>query len=947
MKKRLLALALAAFMILPALASMPLTVSAAEVMPANTVAVDLNLSASDGSAAEITVGKTTYGVIVGQTGFKTLSAALNAVPAGGTVLLAAGTYTEGVTIKKDVTILGPKAGINPNVPGAKPTDKWTRNPERGEGEAVLGTSWHMGINATVDNYKGATYDCHNITVDGIAVKAGGMFRSNFGEEGYITINYKNIFVADYTQNNGNGPFYCLSYYPDKATNLYKRNINAENIRFEKQVGTPGFNLTVENFNAKGIYFDENSTGEMFRFISISDTSKTKTAVNISITDSMFRQKINKILNCNLSETAQYAFNKDIGQREKVTVTIKNNYFINNDCGAASNNNIIVPQVYTENVFFNITDNVFMQEGTVSDNFIAIHGATGTLPLGEKFVVERNRFVNIPTALSMNKTTTPFDLSGNYFVDGAGVPQKPVVVGLEKSEWWFMDYEMTQKSDVVGSVLDGVPSTGTVDKTNKTIKDTVTTDTYEFKIKTEKFNTLTVYSDKELKNAVSNPVKLYAETSTFYVKVASNDGKAYDVYTATITTSNPDKLTYDLATQVRFFGRTYNDSGTYFFNWSSAGFEFNFKGSGAKATIVSSAPGGGNTAYIKIYVDGVEQSDVALLSKSQEVVLAKNLDPNVEHTVKVVKRTNARSSSAGVKNLVLTDGEKLAPPATPERLIEFVGDSITVGYSTSSEASMSSSWSTATEDSTKTYSEQIAKAFSADYHVIAVSGRGIVRNYGNTTERLIPLLYQSLDDYNLEGVKYDFERKADVIVINAGTNDASGTVKDLTATEFKAAVKSFLLDVRAKNPDAEIIYAYGMMSTGWMTEIKSVVNELRAAGDTHITFLQLEACSSSEKGIASHPTAEAYVSRGEKLIELIAQKTGWKAGEEPETTKTPETTKEPETTAAPVTNTPETTTAPTTTETPKSQGGCGSVIGLGAVVAASAAAAVIVKKKKED
>ena len=291
MKKRFLAFALAAFMIVPALTGLTFTASAAETVPANTVVVDLALSAADGSAAEITVGKTTYGVIVGQTGFKTLSAALNAVPAGGTVLLAAGTYTEGVTIKKDVTILGPKAGINPNVPGAKPTDKWTRNPERGEGEAVLGTSWHMGINANSKE----VYDCHNITVDGIAIKAGGMFRSNFGEEGYITINYKNILVADYTQNSGNGPFYCLSYYPDKATNLYKRNINAENIRFEKQVGTPGFNLTVENFNAKGIYFDENSTGEMFRFISISDTSKTKTAVNISITDSMFRQKINKIL----------------------------------------------------------------------------------------------------------------------------------------------------------------------------------------------------------------------------------------------------------------------------------------------------------------------------------------------------------------------------------------------------------------------------------------------------------------------------------------------------------------------------------------------------------------------------------------------------------------------------------------------------------------------------
>jgi hypothetical protein len=143
-----------------------------------------------------------------------------------------------------------------------------------------------------------------------------------------------------------------------------------------------------------------------------------------------------------------------------------------------------------------------------------------------------------------------------------------------------------------------------------------------------------------------------------------------------------------------------------------------------------------------------------------------------------------------------------------------------------------------------------------------------------------------------------------------------------------------------------------MTTKFATDMQAVVNELRTEGDAHISYIQLQQCTTAERAIG-HPTREAYVSRGEKLIELIAQKTGWKAGEEPETTtpptttKTPDTTKEPETTTAPATNAPETTTAPTTTETPKAQGGCGSVIGVGAVVAASAAAAVIVKKKKED
>ena len=235
-----------------------------EVIPADTVAVDLKLSGDKGAPADIKIGDKTYTVIIGSTGFNTLSAALEAVPAGGTVLLAAGTYSEGVTIKKDVTILGPKAGIDPNVRGAEKTDDWTRNPLRGEGEAVLTTSWHVGINAP----NNAVYDCHNVTIDGIAITGAGMLRSNYGKEGYINLTYKNFLVYGYTTAN-NGPFYCYPFYPDKATNDYSRTLVCENIRFEGQSTAPGFNLTVDNLDASGIYFDAASTAKMFMFLSMS------------------------------------------------------------------------------------------------------------------------------------------------------------------------------------------------------------------------------------------------------------------------------------------------------------------------------------------------------------------------------------------------------------------------------------------------------------------------------------------------------------------------------------------------------------------------------------------------------------------------------------------------------------------------------------------------------
>lgn len=920
----------------------PLTLPAsADLLPGDTVVVDASLTGADGTMLDVVIGDNVWSVIIGTTGFSKVSDALDVLPAGGTLILAAGTYGESVTITKDITILGPKAGIDPNVRGANKTDDWTRNPARGEGEAVLTTSWHVGVNAG----NKTVYDCRNVTIDGIAVSGAGMLRSNYGGEGNITLTYKNILVTGYTTNN-NGPFYCYSYYPDKSTNNYSRALIAENIRFEGQTTAPGFNLTVDSMDASGIYFDSASTGKMFGAITMSSAAQSGVEVTYTVRDSMFRQKTNQILNCNLTPASGgHNFNKNVANCAKITVNITGNVFADNDSGAATNNNLIVPQIKSDNVYFNITDNVFTQSGTASANLIAIHGATDARALGEKFKVENNLFLNIPTALCMPNSTTGFDLSGNYFETADGNPAKPVIDGKDETKWWYMDSSFSKTSDEIANVLDGVPNVGKVDKNAKTLTDSISADEYKVTIDTASYNEVKIYADKELTKEIANPVKLYNETNVFYIKIMSASREKYEVYTATVTTTAPDKMSFDIENELRWFGRTYSADGSHFFNWSASGFEFTFKGSGVRAEIASNAPGGSNTAYIKVYINGVEQPDIALTKTLQTVTLAEGLDPNNTYTVKVVKRTNARSSSAALVSVRLTDGEKLAPPEAKERLIEFVGDSITVGYATV--VGSATAWSTATEDATKTYSEHVANAFGADYNIIAVSGRGVCRNYGNTTERLIPAIYGMTDDYNLEGVKYDFARQADVIVINLGTNDASGTVTGLTKDEFKAGVKAFLLDVRAKNPNAEIIYAYGMLSQGYMAEIKAVVEELRATDD-NITFLQLKQCNARNEQVLGHPTAESYISRGDALIELISTLTGWKTNSEDEDTTPPEeTTSEPEVSE---TEPEATETAPIESgaDTEPEKSGCGATaMPVAALASAIAAGVLLGKKKKED
>lgn len=335
--------------------------------------------------------------------------------------------------------------------------------------------------------------------------------------------------------------------------------------------------------------------------------------------------------------------------------------------------------------------------------------------------------------------------------------------------------------------------------------------------------------------------------------------------------------YDLQADVRYLGRTYERNETQWFNWSASGFSVRFQGSGLKAKIASNAPNATNYAYLKVYVDGVEQEDILLDAKEQTVILAEGLDPEQTHTVEVRKRNSARSSTAGVVWMEVLDGQKLAPPAAKEKLIEFVGDSLTVGYSASKEAMEETKWSTKTEDGTRTYSKQVADAFDAEYMVTAISGRGIVMNNQNASAPWFKDIYPKLDLYNDPDTAYDFSLQPDVIVINLGSNDA--TNNDLDLDVFQAGVVSFIQLVRSNNPNAQILWAYGMRHIEG-TDVKHVeVGErIQAAiaelNDPEVYYLQLDAVDTKTQLHITHPIASAYAPSGEAIIEKIAEITGW-------------------------------------------------------------------------
>lgn len=684
--------------------------------------------------------------------FTSVRAGLDALTPGGELWLAPGIYSENVVIDRDVTVLGPKANIGPNLRGMAPGDV-TRDPERGEDEAVITANWHMGVNATSNE----VFDCHEITVNGVAVSKGGMFRSNYGRDGQIKLFYSCILVYGYTTAN-NGPFYCYSYYPDRSTNRYKRSMWFEHIRFEDLTTAPGFTLNGDYVCLNDVCFDDGCTARAFSYLTVNDISvQSEQIVRYSIEDCVFMQKCRQPLMLDLSTSAGgYGFNRTIGSKKAVKVKVSGCVFVGNN-SEMTEESLILTKADTENV---------------------------------EFTVENNTYI--------------------------ASTDQPVAA---------------------------------------------------------------------------------------------------------------DERTYDLNTEVRYYGRTYIDGPVAWFNWSGSGFSVSFTGSGLSAMIHSNAPGGDNIAYLSVYVDGVETDQFRLVGQKREFSLASGLDPSVEHTVKVIKRTNARSSTAGVSVIRLYDGKKLAPEPEAGRLIEFVGDSLTVGYAAAAMPGVTEAWSTATEDVTRTYIPAVAEAFGADYSVIAISGRGVVSNYGGEPNRLLPDLYPLTDDYNWPGAKWNFERKADVIVINAGTNDATASVGTV---EMKTGCVAFIKEIRELNPDAEIIWTYGLTTTSLMKPIKDAVEEVRAGGDTKVSFFQFDICRGADLALG-HPTSWGYSARAESLIDAIAAATGWVPAN-----------------GSPAEDTAEESGTPVSTETPETaDSGCRSAsAALPALAGAAAATLLITKKKKK-
>ena len=288
------------------------------------------------------------------------------------------------------------------------------------------------------------------------------------------------------------------------------------------------------------------------------------------------------------------------------------------------------------------------------------------------------------------------------------------------------------------------------------------------------------------------------------------------------------------------------------DWSCSGVEFDIDHQGGSVRFNFAL---NNTCYFRVWVDGEQcmQNGRSYLEVTQNGIMKL---PDLEkgtHRIRLVKMTGYTLSrvellSISFAGTILTDTD-----VTKEKdlYIEFVGDSITCGYGVLNSSNPNDGTYSA-QDGTQAYSYLLADALDADYSMVALSGHTLINQIESGYNYACP----AKDARN----KYDFARKADIVVINVGTNDRS---QKLGEDEFRTAYLNFLQTVRDKNgADCKILCLYNAMNDTYSGAILSAIEEF---GGTNAGVVAYELDRANNN---NHPNAAEHKAYAEELKAVI-------------------------------------------------------------------------------
>ncbi len=300
--------------------------------------------------------------------------------------------------------------------------------------------------------------------------------------------------------------------------------------------------------------------------------------------------------------------------------------------------------------------------------------------------------------------------------------------------------------------------------------------------------------------------------------------------------------------VKFFGRWDTSSrSAYVPKWAGAYVKVGFTGTSVKVKQR-------NTIDLYASIDG--HAAVAYTNVSGTVDLTPKKLAAGNHTLLVSYRPVAGSyhGDAVYQGVVLDSGAHTVAPAVSSRIIEFIGDSITVGQLTSMPGETAYGW-------------LVGQQLGVEHTQIAQGGACLVATSDGCVGLSVQFLKMGPESTSPD---WDFTRyQAAAVVINLGTNDSGHGVH---TPQFQDTYTTLLQEVRAKYPNA-VIFAMGIFRQRFVPQTQNAVAARNAAGDSRVYFIDttgwIDPATDTFDNV--HPTDAGHRKIAARLAPIIAAK----------------------------------------------------------------------------
>jgi lysophospholipase L1-like esterase len=331
----------------------------------------------------------------------------------------------------------------------------------------------------------------------------------------------------------------------------------------------------------------------------------------------------------------------------------------------------------------------------------------------------------------------------------------------------------------------------------------------------------------------------------------------------------------VAAGVRWIGRVdTSDAMKPRFAWSGTGFAARFSGTSVGVNLKND-----DAYFFQVVIDG-KKADRFRAAKGQAIrTLASGL-ANGTHTVELYREIEAIYGTS--QFLGITEASLEEPPASPGRLIEFVGDSITAGYGNLGNEPHPNygnpspcAFSFDTQSAYASWGAVAARALGADASIVAASGWGVHRSRSGDTNEVLPKVYANALGMD-EMPAWDFRTLPQAVVINLGTNDFS---PGDPGNAYTTALGAFVDSVRLRYPAAWIFCAVGTMYTTAqhskaLSYAQSVVSS-RGGDARKVAAVDLGSQDALQgTGCDWHPNVAEGQRMADVLIPIVKQKLAW-------------------------------------------------------------------------